>query len=103
MYRYSARHHTEASLFKSLDENTIKRRLSELIQLQNTITKEKAEQMKGKKYEILIEGPARGCASRGKTRGNKDVVVEEKIVPGTVMNVIIQDVRGLTPIADSVT
>ena len=102
MYRYSARHNTEASLFKSLDENTIKRRLSELIQIQSTITKEKTEQMKGKKYEILIEGPARGCASRGKTRGNKDVVIETRIKPGEVRNVLITSIKGHTPIGEMV-
>lgn len=103
MYRYSPRHNTAASRLKSLDETTIKRRLSELIQLQNTITKEKAEGMKGKTYEILIEGPARGCASRGKTRGNKDVVVEEKIVPGSIINTLVMKVRGLTPIGEIIT
>jgi tRNA-2-methylthio-N6-dimethylallyladenosine synthase len=102
MYRYSARRNTEASLFKSSDENTIKRRLSELIQIQSIMIKEKTEQMKGKKYEILIEGPARGCASRGKTRGNKDVVIETRIKPGEVRNVLITSIKGHTPIGEMV-
>jgi tRNA-2-methylthio-N6-dimethylallyladenosine synthase len=98
MYRYSARHKTKASQLESLDENEIKRRLNKLIEIQSTITREKAEHMKGKTYEIMIEGPARHGASRGKTRGNKDVVVEESIEPGRIMNVVIKDVKGLTPI-----
>jgi len=101
-YRYSTRPGTKASHLPSLDDPTILRRLSELIETQNKITKEKAEQMKGKEYEILIEGPARGHASRGKTRGNKDVVVEERIEPGTITNVLIKDVKGHTPIGEVV-
>jgi tRNA-2-methylthio-N6-dimethylallyladenosine synthase len=102
MYRYSTRHNTEASRFKPLPEETIKHRLCKLIESQNEIFKEKSEQMKGKKYEIMIEGPARGCASRGKTRGNKDVVVEESLEPGTILNVLITDVKGHTPIGERI-
>ena len=101
-YRYSTRPGTKASQLPPLDENTIKHRLSKLIDIQNAITKEKTEQMKGRKYEILIEGPARGHASRGKTRGNKDVVVEECIEPGSMINVLIKDVKGHTPIGEAV-
>jgi len=99
-YRYSTRPGTKASQLPPLDENTIKRRLSNLIEIQNMITKEKTERMKDRKYEILIEGPARGCASRGKTRGNKDVVVEKRIEPGTIINVLITRVNGHTPIGE---
>jgi len=99
-YRYSTRPGTKASQLPPLDENTIKRRLRNLIEIQNMITKEKTERMKDRKYEILIEGPARGSASRGKTRGNKDVVVEKRIEPGTIINVLITRVNGHTPIGE---
>jgi tRNA-2-methylthio-N6-dimethylallyladenosine synthase len=102
MYRYSTRPSTKANRLKPLDEPIIKRRLSELIKIQNTITREKTEQMIGKRYEILIEGLARGNASRGKTRGNKDIVVEKNIAPGTVMNVLITQVKGHTPIGETI-
>lgn len=102
MYRYSTRQNTRASRLDTLDEKTIKRRLRKLIEIQNDMYKANSEQMKGKKYEIMIEGPARGCASRGKTRGNKDVVVEERIAPGTIIDVLIKDVRGHTPIAERI-
>jgi tRNA-2-methylthio-N6-dimethylallyladenosine synthase len=102
MYRYSTRHGTKASRLAPLDEETIKHRLRKLIDIQNDIFKEKSEQMKGKKYEIMVEGPARGNASRGKTRGNKDVVVEECIEAGTVIDVLIKDVKGHTPIAERI-
>ncbi len=103
MYRYSTRTGTSASRLKPLDEPVIKRRLSELISIQNTITRERTEAMMGKQYEILIEGPARGNASRGKTRGNKDVVVEQRLAPGTIVNVSITQVKGHTPIGEITT
>ncbi|UCD18767.1 MAG: tRNA (N6-isopentenyl adenosine(37)-C2)-methylthiotransferase MiaB, partial [candidate division WOR-3 bacterium] len=62
--------------------------------------KEKTEEMIGKEYEILFEGAARGNASRGKTRGNKDVVVQERIAPREIRNVLIKEVKGHTPIGE---
>ncbi len=102
MYRYSRRTGTKASNIQSLDENTIKRRLSELIPIQNEITKEKTSEMIGREYEVLFESAARGKASRGKTRGNKDVIVQTQIKPGEVRNVVIKEVKGHTPIGELV-
>ncbi len=102
MYRYSRRTGTKASNIQSLDENTIKRRLSELITIQNEITKEKTYEMIGREYEVLFESAARGTASRGKTRGNKDVIVQTQIKPGEVRNVVIKEVKGHTPIGELV-
>jgi len=100
MYRYSKRAGTEASNMQSLDENTIKRRLSELIRVQNEIVKEKTSGMIGREYEVLFESAARGKASRGKTRGNKDVIVQTQIKPGEVRNVVIKEMKGHTPIGE---
>lgn len=100
MYRYSTRVGTEASGLESLDDDTIGGRLSRLIDVQHQIVKEKTGDMIGKEYEILFEGAARGCASRGKTRGNKDVVVQECIEPGAIRNVVINEVKGHTPIGE---
>jgi len=100
MYRYSTRPGTTASQVQSLDESIIKERLSKLIEIQCRIFKEKSSEMIGKEYEVLFEGPARGSASRGKTRGHKDVVVQTCIKPGEVRNVIIRKVKGHTPIGE---
>jgi tRNA-2-methylthio-N6-dimethylallyladenosine synthase len=100
MYRYSTRPGTEASSLESLDEETIGARLRKLIDFQHTIVKEKTRNMIGKEYEILFEGAARARASRGKTRGNKDVVVQKLIEPGEIRNVAIKEVKGHTPIGE---
>jgi tRNA-2-methylthio-N6-dimethylallyladenosine synthase len=102
MYRYSERPGTKASSMPSLDEDTIKRRLNDLIKVQNEIFGEKSRTMVGNVYEVLFEGTARGNGSRGKTRGNKDVVVHTRITPGEVRDVLIKEVRGHTPIGELV-
>ena len=98
MYRYSIRPSTKASSMPSLDEDTIKARLAESIQVKNEIVVKKTKAMIGKVYEVLFESAARGNGSRGKTRGNKNVVVQKKIKPGEVRNVRITEVKGQTPI-----
>ena len=100
LYRYSERAGTKASAIKPLDEPVIKRRLCDLIQVQKEIVKEKTAEMIGRQYEILFEDKARGDASRGKTRGNKDVVVHAQVRPGEVRNVVITEVTGHTPIGE---
>ena len=100
MYRYSPRKKTKAYEYESLPEQVIKSRLEKLIAFQGEIIIEKAKQMINKKFEVLFESSARHDATRGKTRGNKDVIVEQKIVPGEICEVIIKEVRGRTPIGD---
>lgn len=103
MYRYSVRPGTKASEFKSLSEGTIKNRLSRLIATQHSIVKEKTAEMVGKTYEVLFESEAKNKASRGKTRGNKDVVVDAQITPGEVRQVRITCIKGHTPIGEVIT
>ncbi len=98
MYRYSNRSGTKASKLKSLSEDTIKNRLTKLIATQHKIVKEKTAEMVGKTYEVLFESEAKNNASRGKTRGNKDVVVDARIASGEVRQVKITCVKGHTPI-----
>ncbi len=100
MYRYSPREGTKAYAYKSLPEEVIKRRLKEVIDFQNRIMVEKTKKMIGKKFKILFESRAKNGATRGKTRGNKDIVVEQEITPGEVRQVIIKKVRGRTPIGE---
>jgi tRNA-2-methylthio-N6-dimethylallyladenosine synthase len=98
MYRYSVRSGTKASELKSLSEETIKNRLTRLIAAQHKVVKEKTAEMIGKTYEVLFESEAKNHASRGKTRGNKDVVVNAQITPGEVRQVKITCVKGHTPL-----
>ncbi|MEO0206596.1 MAG: radical SAM protein, partial [candidate division WOR-3 bacterium] len=125
MYRYSVRPSTKASEYESLPEEVIKDRLRILIDIQNQIIIKKTEQMIGKIYEILFEeslsipspcdsitmGEGEGRethkgkirnGTRGKTRGNKDVIVEKKVKPGAVHNVLITRIKGRTPIGEIV-
>jgi tRNA-2-methylthio-N6-dimethylallyladenosine synthase len=97
MYRYSVRPGTRASEYLPLPEDIIKQRLKILIEAQNQIIIKKTKQMMGKTYEVLFEEKTHN-GTRGKTRGNKDVIVEQNIEPGSVYNILITKIKGRTPI-----
>ncbi|MCX7995931.1 MAG: tRNA (N6-isopentenyl adenosine(37)-C2)-methylthiotransferase MiaB [candidate division WOR-3 bacterium] len=101
MYRYSYRPGTKAGEYPSLPEDVIKERLKILIEIQSQIIKKKTEQMIGRTYEVLFEEKAEN-GTRGKTRGNKDVIVTQKLRIGSVYKVLITGVRGRTPIGEIV-
>ncbi len=98
MYRYSPREGTKAYGYDTLPETVIKVRLNRLITLQRKIILEKTESMIGKKFEVLFEGRAKNGATRGTSRRNKSIIVEQEIAPGEVRDVIIEKVKGSTPI-----
>ncbi len=100
LYRYSPRQGTKAFEYESLPEHVIKDRLKRIINVQNKIVISKARQMIGQTYEVLFESPALNNATRAKTRGNKNVIVEKEIAPGVLSKVIVKEVRGRTPIAE---
>lgn len=97
MYRYSLRPGTAASKYPFLPEECIKERLAKLINIQNNIIIKKTKQMLGKEYEVLFEERVEN-GTRGKTRGNKDVIVEKELEPAAVHRILITEVRGRTPI-----
>lgn len=103
LYRYSARQGTRAFEYESLSEPVIKDRLKRIIDVQNKIVISKTRLMIGQTYEVLFESPALDNATRGKTRGNKEVIVEKEIAPGVLSKVIVKEVRGRTPIAEIIT
>jgi tRNA-2-methylthio-N6-dimethylallyladenosine synthase len=98
MYRYSPRKGTKAYAYEPLPEEVIKSRLKRLIDFQHRKNLKKTRNMVGRKYEVLFEVRLSDGKTRGKTRGNKSVVVEQDITPGEVREVIIKEVRGNTPI-----
>lgn len=102
MYRYSSREKTKAYEYESLPEQVIKSRLRRLIDFQNQMIMKRTRAMIGKRFEVLFESEARQGATRGKTRGNKDVVVEQRLEPGEIRDVVIREVRGRTPMGDCV-
>lgn len=97
MYRYSVRPGTKASQYPPLTEEVIKERLKILIDIQSQIVIKKAKQMIGKTYEVLFEEKVEN-GTRGKTRGNKDVIAENLVAVGLVKNILITKILGRTPI-----
>lgn len=100
LYRYSPRSGTRAAELEPLAESLVLDRLHELIDVQHRIMREKCFAMIGRRYEVLFESKARNGGTRGKTRGNKDIVVRHDVAPGTLRMVVIKDVKGRTPIGD---
>lgn len=102
LYRYSARPETQAGKYESIAEHIVLRRLRKIIEIQSEIVMAHARKMIGRSYEVLFESGASNNTARGKTRGNKDIIVERKITPGFLGRVIVKKVRGRTPIAETV-
>lgn len=100
MYGYSPRAGTRAYEYDRLPEDIVQSRLRELIDLQGRIIVERAQQMIGETYEVLFESAAKHGATRGKTRGYKDVVVRQYIASGSVHQVRITGVQGRTLIGE---
>jgi tRNA-2-methylthio-N6-dimethylallyladenosine synthase len=81
MFRYSPREHTKA--YKMPDDVPDKekiRRLNEIIDLQNKISKEINETEHNKIHEVLAEGPSKKDKTKwqGRTDTNKVVIFEPK-------------------------
>ncbi len=82
MFKYSERPNTYASknYNDNIDENTKSRRLSEIIELQNSLSLESNKKDIGKIFEVLIEGTSKRSSERffGRTSQNKVVVFDRK-------------------------
>ncbi len=100
MFKFSPRPGTKAAEFKpAVAPAEAARRLRELIKIQNQITRESNRAMIGKEYELLIEAKSpRGSGALGRARNGKVVVLDEPITPGKLVNVMITEVRGWTPV-----
>jgi len=106
MFMYSEREGTKAALFPDdvlLDVK--KERLERLIELQNSITREKNGELLGKEVEILIEGKSRrDNLPMGKTRTGKEVIVKnakckmQNAKVGKYVNVYVESISGWTGI-----
>jgi len=96
MYRYSPRDGTKAARLPVLEEEVVLERLRQCIALQHAMTYRKRHGMINKTFDVLIEEPAKVNGMRGKTRGNIDVIVEDKVSPGTFQNVRVEGIVGNT-------
>ena len=101
MFMYSERPDTYASRKYTDDvpEETKKRRLSEIITLQNSISRKKNEQEIGLVHTVLVEGPSKRSETQfcGRTDTNKMVIFErEKLEPGMYTEVRITGCTSAT-------
>ncbi len=77
MFAYSPRRNTEAADFDDHLPNEVKkRRLAEIIALQNEISRQRNEALVGQTFEVLVEGPSEKDPTKlsGRTRQNKIIV-----------------------------
>jgi tRNA-2-methylthio-N6-dimethylallyladenosine synthase len=100
MFRFSLRPGTRAeTLGPKVSEADAGRRLSRLIEVQNSITSEQNHAMLGREYELLIEGSSpRGQGLLGRTRENKVVVLKDQAQPGDRVMCRVTHVNGWTPV-----
>lgn len=101
MFKYSERPFTKArDITPKVSKIKKQERLSQLISLQNQITKEKTQEMIGKIFPVLIEGIKEDGAF-GKTPKGKFVIIpslHKDGVVGEIYPVRIEKLKGWTPI-----
>ncbi|MCK4225413.1 tRNA (N6-isopentenyl adenosine(37)-C2)-methylthiotransferase MiaB [candidate division WOR-3 bacterium] len=101
MFAYSDRKGTLAALLKDkIDERIKKDRLRRLIEIQNSITMEKASAFKGKKMEVLIMGEAKKGGKIGKNRSGRIIIINGVAKIGSTYIVKINRINGRVPIGE---
>ncbi len=101
MFIYSPRKPSSAfyRYKKTLPRDVAVKRHRKLVDTVQEIVIKKRRKMIGKRYTLLIDGHSKKDpnVSRGKTEGNITVVVNKKLPAGTFVDVVITDVKGVTP------
>jgi tRNA-2-methylthio-N6-dimethylallyladenosine synthase len=102
MFNYSPRSKTKAFMMEDdVPEEIKKRRLSEIIDLQNNIAREININEIGNTHEVLVEGPSRKNPKewQGRTDTNKVVIFnneDHKYKTGDLINTVIKDSTSAT-------
>jgi tRNA-2-methylthio-N6-dimethylallyladenosine synthase len=103
MFYYSERPGTLAArkYEDDIPEETKKRRLNEIIRLQNHVSLEHNKSDIGKTFKVLIEGNSKKSASewRGRNSQNKMIVFPKNnqvLGPGDYVNVIVENATSAT-------
>lgn len=102
MFKYSARDNTKAySMSDDVPDEVKIRRLQEIIDLQNNISRELNQNEIGKQHEILVEGPSKKNTEKwqGRTDSNKVLIFEKNghnIQKGDLINVIVKSSTSAT-------
>ena len=94
---YSVRKGTAAATMPQIDYQTKRRRITELIALQNEITKQLSEEYIGNVYEVLIEDVNKKYKNAvcGRTESGRLVsCVGDPSLIGTVQNIFITEARS---------
>lgn len=94
---YSVRNGTAAATMPQIDYQTKRRRITELIALQNEITKELSEEYIGNVYEVLIEDVNKKYKNAvcGRTESGRLVsCVGDPSLIGTFQNIFITEARS---------
>ncbi len=99
-FMYSIRPNTKAATMdKQIPEKVKKRRLQELMNLQNKISREKNQKYIGKKVKVLIDGESKNNPETfsGRTRTNKLVIVPRaQNTVGKIVNIEILEAQSWT-------
>lgn len=95
---YSPRQGTPAARMEDqIPDDVKKRRLQELMDVQNAISLEKNKEMEGKTYPIIIEGPTKQDESHwyGRTSGNKMIIFpkEEGLAVGDTAEALVEQAQ----------
>ncbi len=101
MFRYSPRENTKAyKMEDDVPEEEKLRRLNEIIDLQQRISKEINQKEIGNVYDILVEGPSKKKKSEwlGRTNTNKVVIfpTNDNIMKGDFIKVQVKDFTSAT-------
>ena len=93
MFAYSPRPDTKAAEMNQVDPATKKRRLNELIDLQNTITCEINHSEAGQVFEVLVEGSSEKDPRllKGLTRHFKTMHFPGGAQPGEIVHVVAEE------------
>ena len=105
MFKYSTREGTVADreIPDTVSETEKGERLQRLIELQNTISLERNRECIGRKFEVLVEGPARRQGQMsGKTDTFKTIVFTGNSEPNTFVDVLVTDCTQKTLIGEVV-
>ncbi len=98
MFYYSPRHNTLGALLPGLiPEKERKKRLQNLIDIQNKITYEKNREMLEKIYIVIVQGKSKTGEWLGTTPQQKTVIFKGKTKVGELTTVYVQKLSGWTP------
>jgi tRNA-2-methylthio-N6-dimethylallyladenosine synthase len=87
-FQYSPRPGTRAAqMSRQLPKDVVQERFDRLVALQESISLERMRSEVGRAHEVLIEGVGRKGGAQGRTRTNKVVHVDERLEPGTFLDV----------------